>query len=149
MEITIGLYGKGNEIIFWSSFCVGLCLVVSNNSRYMWHYCQSMMHQIWRSQINNDNVHYGSKIIFGDDNIHSFSSVAKENVKFFFYLWVPLFDVIATMVFWSVSWVVVCSFPHRQCNKWIPNSSMVWPHLHRENCCNCKMWYIQTNMECY
>jgi hypothetical protein len=30
--------------------------------------------------INNDNVHQGSKIVFGDDNIHSFPCMAGEKV---------------------------------------------------------------------
>jgi hypothetical protein len=30
METTIGLYGKGNEIIFWHSLHVRLCLVLSD-----------------------------------------------------------------------------------------------------------------------
>jgi hypothetical protein len=38
------------------------------------------MHQICMSRINNDNVHQGSKIVFGDDNIHSFSCMAGEKV---------------------------------------------------------------------
>jgi hypothetical protein len=33
------------------------------------------------SRISNDNVRQGSKIVSGDDNIHSSSCVAGENVK--------------------------------------------------------------------
>jgi hypothetical protein len=35
MEIIVGLYGKGNEIISWHSLYVGLCLVLNNNYRCM------------------------------------------------------------------------------------------------------------------
>jgi hypothetical protein len=31
METTIGLYGKGNEIIFWHLFYVGSCLDLNDN----------------------------------------------------------------------------------------------------------------------
>lgn len=33
------------------------------------------------SQIGNDNIHRGSKIVFGDDNIHSSSCVAGGKAK--------------------------------------------------------------------
>ncbi len=33
------------------------------------------------NQINNDNICHGSKNVPNDDNIHSFSCVAKEKVK--------------------------------------------------------------------
>jgi hypothetical protein len=59
-----------------------------------------------------------------------------------FYMWVPLFDTIFTMIFWSISWVVVCSLLHKQCNKWISKSSIVWPHWHCERCSTmrCGIW---------
>jgi hypothetical protein len=70
-----------NEIISWRSLCVGLCLVLSGNYSCM-HSCrQNMLHQIWTSLINNDNVRQGSKIIYDDDNIHSSSYVAREKVR--------------------------------------------------------------------
>jgi len=40
-----------------------------------------MLHQIFISRINNDNVHQGSKTIFGDDNIHLSLCVVGEKVK--------------------------------------------------------------------
>jgi hypothetical protein len=50
------------------------------------------------------------------------------------YTWAPLFDVIIAMVFQSISWAAMHSFPHRQHSKWIPKSLMVWSHWHRERC---------------
>jgi hypothetical protein len=35
METTVGLYGKGNEIISWCSFCVRSCFVLNGNYHYM------------------------------------------------------------------------------------------------------------------
>ncbi len=35
METIVGLYGKGNEIIFEHLLCVGTCLVLTSNYCYM------------------------------------------------------------------------------------------------------------------
>jgi hypothetical protein len=56
IETTIGLYGKGNEIIYWHSLCVGSCLILSSNYCCMCCHCQNMLHQICTSWIGNDNV---------------------------------------------------------------------------------------------
>jgi hypothetical protein len=70
-----------NEIISRHSLCLGSCLVLSGNYCCM-HSCrQNMLHQIWTSLINNDNVRQGSKIIYDDDNIHLSSCVAREKVR--------------------------------------------------------------------
>jgi hypothetical protein len=96
------------------------------------HYCRrNMLHQIYTNQISNDNIHQSTKTIFGDDNIHLFLCVAEEKVKNLC-TWVPLFDAIAATTSWNVSWGTMCSFPHKQHNKWIPKSSIVWPHQHFE-----------------
>jgi hypothetical protein len=81
METIIGLYGKGNEIISWHSLCVGSCLVLSGNYRCMRYCPQSMLHQIWTSQIGYDNVCWDSKTISSDDNIHLSSCVAREKMR--------------------------------------------------------------------
>jgi hypothetical protein len=135
METIVGLYGKGNEIISWHSFYVGSCLVLSGNyHHYMCYCCWSTLHQIYTSQIHNDNIHRSMKIVYGDDNIQSSLCVVGKRWKTLFYTWAPLSDVIATMVSWSVSWVAMRSLSHMQCNKWIPKSLLVWPHLHHERC---------------
>jgi hypothetical protein len=130
METIIGLYGKGNEIISWRSFCVGSCFVLSDNYHYMCYRHWSMLHQIYTSRIDNDNIHQGTKIVSSDDNIHSSLCVTGKRWKTSLYT----FDAIIAMVFWSISWAIVCSLPHRQCSKWIPKSLMVWSHLHCERC---------------
>ncbi len=81
MDTTIGLYNKGNEIIFWRSLCVESCLILSGNCHCMCCHCRSMLHQIWTSRIGNDNVRQSSKSIFGDDNIHSFLCVVGEKMR--------------------------------------------------------------------
>jgi hypothetical protein len=134
METTVGLYGKGNEIISWPSLYVGLCFVLSGNYCYMWYHCWSMLHQIYMSQISNDNVHQGTQTISNDDNIHSSLCVVGKRWKTFLCMWVPLYNAIASVLSRYVSWVTMCSFMHGQHSKWIPNSSMVWPHSHHEIC---------------
>jgi hypothetical protein len=81
METIVGLYRKGNEIISWSSLCVGSWFVLNNNCRCMRCRHRSMLHQIWTSWIGNDNVYQGLKIVSNDDNIHSSSCVARKKVK--------------------------------------------------------------------
>jgi hypothetical protein len=80
METTVGLYGKENEVISRCLLYVGLCLVLSGNYRCMCYCCQNMLHQIWTSRINNNNVRPSSKTISGNDNIHSSLCVAGEKV---------------------------------------------------------------------
>ncbi len=48
--------------------------------------------------------------------------------------WVPFSNTIVATISQSVSWAIVRSFQHEQCSKWIPKSSMVWPHWHHEIC---------------
>jgi hypothetical protein len=84
MEIIIGFYGKGNEIISWCLLHVGSCFVLSNNSCYMCCCCQSTLHHICMNRINNDNVRQGSKMVFGNDNIHSFPCMVREKAGNFF-----------------------------------------------------------------
>jgi len=129
MRITVNLYyNKGNEIIIWHSFYIGSCLVLNNNCCYMHNHRWNTLHQIYTSQINNDNIYQSSKIISSDDNIHSFPYMTRKRWETFFYTWTPLSNVIAAMIFWSVSWIVMHSLSHKQFNKWIPKSSMVWSH---------------------
>jgi Fe-S-cluster containining protein len=80
METPIGLYGTGNEIIFWHSLSVGLCFVLSGNHCCMCYRHQSMLCQIYMSRIDNDNVQQSLKIVFGNDNIHS-SCMAREKMR--------------------------------------------------------------------
>ncbi len=80
METTIGLYGKGIEIISWRMLCVGSCFVLNGNYCCMCYHHQNMQHQIYTSRINNDNIHQGPKTISSDDNIHSSPCMVGENV---------------------------------------------------------------------
>jgi hypothetical protein len=40
-----------------------------------------MLHQIYMSRIDNDNVRQGTKTVSNDDNIHSSLCVVGENVR--------------------------------------------------------------------
>jgi hypothetical protein len=42
MEIIVGFYGKGNEIIFWHLLYVGLGLVLSGN-----YHCDTPLSSLW------------------------------------------------------------------------------------------------------
>jgi hypothetical protein len=46
-----------------------------------------MLHQIYMTQIGNDNIHKGLETIYGDNNIHSSPYMAREKVgNFFLYM---------------------------------------------------------------
>ncbi len=72
----------------WNHFMAFiLCKIMpffSNNYCYMRCHHQNMLHHIYITQIDNDNIGQGSKTIFGDDNVHSSSCVAAEKVKTLF-----------------------------------------------------------------
>jgi len=97
METTVGLYGKGNEIISYCLLYVGLCLVLNGNYHNMYYCRRNMLHQICTSQISNDNIHQSTKTIFGDNNIHLSLCVAGEKVKNLC-TGVPFFDTIVATV---------------------------------------------------
>ncbi len=130
MVTTIGLYGKRNDIISWRSFYVGLRLILNGNYCYMWCHHRSTLHQIYTSQIRNDNVRQVWKLSLVMIISTYFRVWWGKMWKISLYMWAPFFDAIATMVSQSVSWATVHSLPHGQHNKWIPKSSMVWPHWH-------------------
>jgi hypothetical protein len=44
----------------------------------------------------------------------------------------PLSKVIAMIISQSVSWVTIRSFLQGHQSKWVPRSSMIWPHRHHE-----------------
>jgi hypothetical protein len=134
MDTIIGLYGKGNEIIFWHSLCVGSCLILSGNCRCMCRY-----HWRWSTKFGQ----VGS-VMTMFAKVQKFSLVMTISIhicvwlgkrwKTSFYTWVPFSDVIVALVFRSISWVAMCSLLHGQCSKWIPKSLMVWPHWYCERC---------------
>jgi len=133
METTVDLYNKGNEIISWQLLYIGSCLVLNGNCFYIHYSRWNTLHQICTNQINNDNIHRGSKIVFGDDNIHPFPYMTKKRWEASHYTWAPLSNTIVATISWSVSWVVVHSLSHKQLNKWIPKSSMLYDHTNIMN----------------
>jgi hypothetical protein len=80
METPIHLNSKGNEIITWCLFDIGLCLLLSNHHRCMCCHCWCSLHHICVSRVNNDNVHQSMEAIFGNKNILLSSSVARQKV---------------------------------------------------------------------
>jgi hypothetical protein len=80
IKTPICLNSKGNEVIVWCLFSVGLSLLLSNCCRCMCYHCRCWLHHICASQVNNDNVHQSSEVVFGDKDIHSLSSVVREKV---------------------------------------------------------------------
>jgi hypothetical protein len=93
-----------------------------------------MLHQICMSQIDNDNVCQGLKVIFDYYNIHLSSCMLGKRWETFFYMWMPFSNVIAIMISWNVSWAAMRSFLHVQHNKWILKSWVIRPHWHHERC---------------
>lgn len=80
MKTSICFNNKGNEVIIWCSFSVWLCLFLGSHNHYMCCHCWCSLHHICASQVNNENVHQGLKIIFNDKYIQLSLSVVKEKV---------------------------------------------------------------------
>jgi len=134
IKTPICLNSKGNEVITWCSFDVGLCLFSSNHRRCMCCCSRCLLHHIYASWVSKDNVCQSMQVVFGNKNIHLSSSVTREKVGASFWTRVLLSKAIVTIIFWSVWWVDVRSFPQGHWNKWVLRSSMVWPHWHCERC---------------
>jgi hypothetical protein len=49
-----------------------------------------------------------------------------------FWTCVPLSKTIVMIIFRSVLWAAIHSFPQRHKNEWIPKISMVWSHWHHD-----------------
>jgi hypothetical protein len=45
-----------------------------------------------------------------------------------FWTCVPFSKTLVPTISQNVLWVILCSFLHGHWNKWVPKSSMVWPH---------------------
>jgi hypothetical protein len=69
METSIGLYDNGNEIISWHSLCVrSIPCIEWQMSLHALSLSKHIALDLYK--LDNDNVPHGSKIVFGDDNIH-------------------------------------------------------------------------------
>ncbi len=117
METTIGLYGEGNWIIYWHSFCVGSCfswtiIVVACIVIIEAHCTKS----IWVKSVMTTSARVQKKSLMMTISIR-LSVWRRKKWETFFCTWGSLSNVITTMVSWSISWVVVRSLPHKQRSK--------------------------------
>jgi hypothetical protein len=94
--------------MFWTSTIVACVIIVKT------HCTKS----IWIGSIMTTFAKV-QKIVFSDDNIHSFPCMVGKRWETSLCAWAPLFDIMVTMVYWSVSWVAMHSLSHEQCSKWI------------------------------
>jgi hypothetical protein len=73
------------------------------------HHCcmyyphQCLLHHIYASWVNNDDIHQGPKIVYGDNDIQLTSSVASEKVRDSFWPGVLFSKAIVAIIFWIVS----------------------------------------------
>jgi len=111
MKTPIHLNNKGNEIIAWCLFNIWSCLFMSSHHHYMCCHYQCSLHHICASWVNNDDIHWGLKVVSSDKDIHLTLGVMKEKVGNLSLNIVPFSKAIATIVFRNVSWVVVGSPP--------------------------------------
>jgi hypothetical protein len=56
------------------------CVFLSSHHRYMCYHHWHLLHHIYASQINNNNVHQNPRTDFSDKDIHSSLGVVKEKV---------------------------------------------------------------------
>jgi hypothetical protein len=81
MKTPIRFNSNGNEVIAWCSLNVRSCLLLNTHHRCMCCCCQCSLHHIYVSWINNDDVHEGPEVVFGDKDIDSSLGVAREKVE--------------------------------------------------------------------
>jgi hypothetical protein len=140
METTVGLYGKGNEIIFRHLLCVGSCLVLNSN-----YTCIIVIEAHCTKSVRIELVMTTFARVWKPSLVMTISTCfcmwQRKRWKTFLCMWAPFFDVIITTIFQSISWVVVHPFLHGQHSKWISKSWMVWPHRYHKICSTIK-WGI-------
>jgi hypothetical protein len=131
MKTPICFNSNGNDVIIWCSLNVWSCIfwvtiiatcVVVINVRY------TIYVRFESTMIMSIKVQKLFLVI----RISIHHCVMKENVGDLLLTCVPFSKVVVMRISWSVSWVVVHSFPQRNWSKWVRRSSMVWPHSHCE-----------------
>jgi hypothetical protein len=128
MKTPICFNGKGNEIIAWCLLNVWPCFFLSSHHCCMCYRHQCLLHHICASQVNNNNVHQGAEAIFNyKDSIHRWMCQGKS-WETSVWTCAPLSKTIVAIIFWNVSWVIVCSFLQGHWSKWVFRLSVVWPH---------------------
>ncbi len=80
MKTPICFNNKGNKVISLCLLNIWSCFLLNNHHHYMCCHCWYLLHHIYASWVNNDDIHQGPKTIFGDKNIHLSLDVAKEKV---------------------------------------------------------------------
>ncbi len=133
MKTPIRFNNKGNEIITWCLFDVRSCILLCNHCHYTCC-CWCLLHHIYASRVNDDNVHQSMEIVFNNKNIHLLLGVVKEKVGNLPLNMCFAFQNNNTKISRNVLWVIVCSFPQGHWSKLILKLSMVWSHWHCERC---------------
>ncbi len=128
METTIGLYGKGNEIIswcllyedhvlFWMAIVVTCVVVVEAH-------CKKSV-QVRLATTMSTKVRKSSLMMTISTHLRVWQGQRWETILS---TWAPFFNAIIAIVFQNVSWVAMCSLLHGQHSKCIPKSLMLQPH---------------------
>jgi hypothetical protein len=128
MKTFIRLNSKGNEIIIWCLSNIWSCLLLNNHHCCMCCCCWCPLHHICVSWINNHDVHQGPKVVSSDKYIHSSLGVMREKVRNLLLNMYSIFKKIVVTISQNVSWAAIRSLLYEHRSKWIPKSSMIWPH---------------------
>jgi hypothetical protein len=147
METIVGLYCKGNDIIFWCSLCVRLCLswvATVATCVVIVETCCTKFVQVELTMIMSTKVWKSFLMMAISIHLHVWRGEKWEN---FLCMWISLFNMIIATVFQSVSWVAMRSLLHKQCSKWILIDGMSTLTLWKMH--NSRMWYIEMNTKCY
>ncbi len=113
IKTPIRFNSKGNEIIGHYSLNVWSCFLLNSHHHCMCYCCQCLLHHIYMSRINNNNVHQGREVVFGDKDIHLSLGVVREKVKTSLWTCAQFSKTIIMIVSKNISWVVVLSLPQR------------------------------------
>jgi len=98
------------------------CLVLSGNyCCCCMCCCWNTLHEVYTSQIVNNNVHKSSKTIFDNDNIHWSLCMTRKKWKTSLYMWAPFYNGIIPTIFETYSELTLPQTTYQMDTQIIPN----------------------------
>jgi hypothetical protein len=131
MKTLKHLNNNGNEVIICCYFEGWSCFHEQSSSLHVLSSLMLVALYLCK-RVNNDNVHQNLRTVFNDKDIHSSLGVVREKVG---YLPLNMCSILQSNSCDNIlkcTWAIIHSFPHGHWSKWVPRSSMVWPHWHHE-----------------
>jgi hypothetical protein len=118
------------------------CLVLSGNyCCCCMCCCWNTLHEVYTSQIVNNNVHKSSKTIFDNDNIHWSLCMTRKKWKTSLYMWAPFYNGIIPTIFETYPELTLPQTTYQMDTQIIDGMTAVtWWKM-----CNRRMWDTKAN----